>query len=90
MSTRNDIVKRSRTLPRRKATPATAAALPILGAHGDRRQLARLSFGKFKLPLTADELAGLSERAERHLRDNGTLFGFVRALLLGGAADVRR
>jgi hypothetical protein len=62
--------------PRRRVRP-----MPILGMHGGKAQLHRLTFGKFKVQLTRDELNGLNARAERYLRETGTMFGFARSLL---------
>lgn len=62
--------------PRRKAEP-----YPILGPAARRRSLARLTFARFKILLTSDELTELSKRAEDYLSRNGTLFGFVREML---------
>lgn len=70
------------SVPARLRYPSRAApALPILGTSDRRKALARLTFGKLKIQLTGDELAGLNAAAERYVEANGTLFGFARHLL---------
>lgn len=56
---------------------------PISDKHDSSTQQTYMYFGKYKIPLTDEELTALTERYEVHTQTAGTTYGFV-AYLLGG------
>lgn len=72
---------RSDTRSPRYPTPKTRRKLYLIGSDHRRVSLPRLTFGRFKIPMTQAELTELSRVAEVYLSNTGTLFGFARHLV---------
>lgn len=59
----------------------TDKADPISDEPGSSEQGDLLKFDGLSIPLTAEEKAGLRQRADAHAEENGTYFGFASTLL---------